>query len=284
MSLGFLPPRGPTLASALREGACQPVLPRSLASIITRHHDTLGTPFVHSTIKLHHGLSTQQVNCSWRGGRSPPERRLSALLARLLQQLLLLHALLLTRAHPTRRIAAQRPRSRLGRLGTPCSVVAEAEEANEEETCLRGGDDDDAAHCLRVVVCPTYPSKADARRRAGRVPWHGVAHRGFQDERYHGSVGGDDEAKHHNTHGGAEAVEVEAVGSGGDRRVSESTRYHASASRSYAKSPTRRASTTRAARRQHGARRRVATRREPSGDRLIPSPHARRGVLRASIS
>ena len=34
MSLGFLPPRGPTLASALREGACQPVLPRSLARII----------------------------------------------------------------------------------------------------------------------------------------------------------------------------------------------------------------------------------------------------------
>ena len=32
------------------------------------------------------------------------------------------------------------------------------------------------------------------------------------------------------------------------------------------------------------ARRRVARRREPCGDRLIASPHARRGVLRASIS
>jgi len=155
-----VPRCGPTLAFALRESACQSRCATlgSLARGSSRHHDTSTIRWdllVHSTIKLHHGLSTQQVNCSWRGGRSPPERRLSALLARLLQQPLLLHAFLLTRAHPTRRIAAQRPRPRLGRLGTPCSVVAEAEEANKEETRLRAGDDDDAAHCLRVVVRPT---------------------------------------------------------------------------------------------------------------------------------
>eukprot|EP00964_Phaeocystis_antarctica_P075597 scaffold46667_cov60-Phaeocystis_antarctica.AAC.2 len=138
-----------------------------------------------TTVQLHRGLSTQQVHCIRLGGRSPPEGHLSTLLPRLLQLLLLLHALLLTHAHPTRRIAAQRPRPHLGRLGASRSVVAEAEEAHKEEARLRGGDDENAARCLRVVIRPAYPSQAHARRhigRVGRVSWHGVAHRGLHEE------------------------------------------------------------------------------------------------------
>ena len=45
MNLGFLPQRGPTLAFAVRESACQPVLPRSLARIVIKTPRYAGNTF-----------------------------------------------------------------------------------------------------------------------------------------------------------------------------------------------------------------------------------------------